>query len=266
MKRQIIYIIGDVHGDLGKLNIFIDSKIRKSPIFSEISEDCIREGNEFEIMIFQVGDFGYYWPFADSKGLINNRMDFLPDGYVKIYWCGGNHDDWDVIDNLFIENGDSIVEMDKEIYCCDFGATLNLADGKTVLFAGGAESIDKMWRISEMSQGANKIWWEQEGISEQDLEKLRDVTKADIVVSHTAPMCFNLNRWLANNAYKNEVKDNTSREKLDIIFDRYKPKKWYFGHFHERMGGRYKGCYWLGLADLAEGADAFAVLDVEGDF
>ncbi|MDR1686465.1 MAG: hypothetical protein LBR82_08530 [Desulfovibrio sp.] len=49
--------MGDVHGDWAGLNTFLDNKIRKSPQVAAYK----KRYDELEIVILQVGDFGY-WP------------------------------------------------------------------------------------------------------------------------------------------------------------------------------------------------------------
>lgn len=198
MSRRILaYILGDVHADIVRLNSFIDEKIRKSPQIRVLAEDYEKGGDELRLFIFQSGDLAFYWPGYSHVGKINNRIDFLPGGHVPMYWCGGNHEDWDRLDRLFPEGSAAaarnIAQVDDCIYFCRFGATLELGGNLTVLFAGGAESIDKDHRLRKMRfDGAPKIWWEQEGISEADMARLDNVSEAQWVVSHTAPMGFNL--------------------------------------------------------------------------
>ena len=261
MKRQIIYILGDVHGNLDTLNAFIDLKVRNSTPIMEIAKDFERNGDEFEVFVFQVGDMAYFWPRSNNLGKIQNRIDFLHDKKVKIYWCGGNHDDWDQLDALFAGTRENIAELEDGFYFCRFGATLNLFDGQTVLFAGGAESVDKDYRLEQMRLGCPPIWWPQEGVLSADLERLDYVKKADIVISHTAPMRFNLNPWLANNSHSKFRIDNTSRKALDIVLKKYDPQKWFFGHFHEWMQGKTGRCEWLGLADILK-SGSWSVLDI----
>lgn len=256
--RQIIYILGDVHGQFGKLNDFIDARVRKNRAL----EYAARDGG-LEVDVFQVGDLGYFWPRFDGRGKIDNRISFLEGGRLKFYWCGGNHDDWDQIDALF-SGGAAIAETEPGIYCCNFGAPVALINGETALFCGGAESIDKDWRLAEMRRGAEKIWWPQEGVSRNDVESLAAVPKAEIILSHTAPMLFNLSPWLAGNGFKPKKEDNASRELLNEVYLKYRPKKWFFGHFHERMRGRFEKCEWFGLSDMKYELDCWTSLDIRG--
>lgn len=269
MPRQIVYILGDIHGDFEKLNDFIADRVRNFYILREIASEYRQMRQPFNVLIFQVGDFGYFWPGQDNRGKIKNDVDFLPGGKVRIYWCGGNHEDWDQIDALFgrMPRNTPGIETEKGICHCRFGSTLKLADGSVALFAGGAESIDKTARLREMSTGENKIWWKQEGISDEDMKRLSYVKNADIVISHTAPEKFNLRPWIGGNSFNIKQKvDNTSRIKLNDVLEQYNPKKWFFGHFHAFMKGTYKSCAWTGLnlvSGRKKGDDYWATLDIE---
>lgn len=248
MSAKVVYIVGDIHADWNLFNEFIDQKIRKNPVLPVLAE----EYGTLEVVILQVGDLAYYWPRYFNKGKIKNELSFAHDGVAKIYWIGGNHEDWDVIDSLSKDHaGEMMWQMDNGLIFCRFGATLDLTADVRVLFCGGAESIDKQYRLSKMAQGYHKIWWEQEGISDEDMERLKTVPKADWVISHTAPMLFNLSTWLADPGWKPKKEDNLSRYKLDDVFTKYRPQKWFFGHFHKYMRGEFEGCSWEGLADIA---------------
>lgn len=269
MSRQIIYILGDVHGEFDKLNDFISDRIRNFYILREIALEYKKKNEPFDILIFQVGDFGYFWPGVDNRGKIYNDVDFLPRGRTRIYWCGGNHEDWDRIDALFSGKSDKLpgAEIDQGIFYCRFGSTLHLADGKTVLFAGGAESPDRMERLKRMKLGKPKGWWKQEGISDADMARLAYAQKADIVISHTAPDKFGLTRWIGGNSFATKERqiDNASRIKLNEVFDKFKPEQWFFGHFHMRMEGKLGNCTWMGLAEIQgkKRADDWTTLDID---
>ena len=218
-KRTLVYVLGDVHGDMGRLNTFIDRKIRQHPIVKTLAEDGARGGDEFRVVILQCGDMAYFWPFVDHADMIRNLIDFLPGGRVPIYWCGGNHEDWDQLDGLFspasLADRTNMAEVEKGIFFCRFGATLELVPDITVLFVGGAESIDKDYRLRKMrSKGCPKIWWEQEGIGEADMERLKNIPRADLIISHTAPKAFSLAPSLAGNAWDGKHIDEPSRELL----------------------------------------------------
>lgn len=255
---KIVYFLGDVHGNMNRLNAFIETWVRRHPQVRTLAEQYEKDGEPFDVLILQCGDMAYYWPDLNNLGRINNEVDFLPSGRVPIYWTGGNHEDWDRLDRLFPVGSaaarSNIAQVDDGVYFCRFGATLELTPDITVLFAGGAESIDKDYRLQLMREGAPKIWWDQEGISKEDLDRLANVPSAQIIVSHTAPSVFNLKPFLAGNSWERIGHlDEPSRYLLDELLARYHPQNWYFGHFHKYMMGKTDDCHWEGLASLDSG-------------
>lgn len=270
-KRTLAYVLGDVHGGFGKLNNFIDIYIRKNSTVKVLAEDYANGGDEFRVIILQTGDMAFFWPYVNHLGMIRNRIDFLPDKYAPIYWCGGNHEDWDQLDMLFpagsAQAESNIAEVDQGVYFCRFGATLELTPDITVLFAGGAESRDKRYRIMKMIRGYPKMWWEQEGISEEDMKRLQHVPRAEWIVSHTAPAAFNLYPFLSSkNSDSMGHINEPSRALLQKVLEKYHPKQWFFGHFHHYMSGVTDGCHWQGLSSLESEERSFTseMLTYEG--
>lgn len=256
---RVVFILGDVHGDFGRLNGFINTRIRLNNSLCAIAARWKAERDDFRVLLLQAGDFAYYWPLCDSRGAIRNRVDYLPGGHLPVYWVGGNHEDWDRLDTL----GPGITEIDRGIHYCAFGSTLQLSPEITVLFAGGAESADIAERLRAMKAGSPKIWWDQEGICEVDMERLAAVPRADWVVSHTCPKAFDIasqmhGLWGAGGHFF-----EPSRGKLEEVFLNYRPKKWFFGHFHHHMTGRTDGCSWAGLNYLGSGQKCWEKIYLE---
>jgi len=170
-------------------------------------------------MILQVGDLGY-WPKNKRNQKIKNKN-------TKIYFCDGNHEDHESLRKL--KNN----EVFKNIFYMKRGSILDLPNGRTVLFMGGSYSFD--WKLRTLG-----IDWfrDMELLTWDDVVNTPD-TIIDIVISHTAPeeffMMFN-------------PKEDPSRKHLSYILKKYKPKEWYFGHFHYYRSGFDCNCKWIGLA------------------
>lgn len=253
---RVIFVVGDVHGDFNALNKFINRRIRQARELGAVAARWRADGHDFGVLVLQCGDMAYFWPQMDSGGAIRNEADFLPGRRVPIYWVGGNHEDWDRLDSL----GSGIVEIDRAIYYCPFGSTLPITPDLTVLFAGGAESADKDWRLSEMARGVPRIWWPQEGISHADMARLEAVPRADWVVSHTAPASFDVEAFMRGDDWHfNEP----SRLKLEQVLVKYSPRRWFFGHFHRPMHGLTGGCDWECLAALGSSGRAWEKIYME---
>ncbi len=152
--------------------------------------------------------------------------------------CGKVDENHDVLDKLEADNPDNAFpEIAPYIHFAKFGSVLKLLDGTNVLFCGGAESADKMFRIE------GKEWWPQEGIDDEDMSKLpSNESKIDWVISHAAPFSFDLGVYVTYS--RPEKLNEASRYKLDEVLQIYKPKKWFFGHYHYSHSGQSLGCNW----------------------
>ena len=210
-----IVVMGDIHGDWWKLNPFINKKRPK--------------------IILCCGDFGYWPRIPDEqknpKYPKAPKIPKVPDG-SKLYFCDGNHEDHESL---------ALLE-DNEVYPNCFymkrGSTLTLPDGRVVLFVGGAESIDKDTR----TQGYD--WFPQEELNYGDVCKILEAQiKADIVISHTAPVEF---FYLSGMSWFGKMQD-WSRKGLSHIFQAVQPSLWYCGHFHIYETGYTLGCRWTVL-------------------
>jgi len=183
----MILVVGDLYGHFEALNDLV-------------------KGKQPDI-ILQVGDFGY-WPPDDPE---------LELGKTKVYWCDGNHEDHDTLD-LIKRTGQ--LEVAPSCFYQPRGSILRLPDGRRVLFFGGAESMDKAHR------NRREDWFPQELPTYLDFAKVLDAP-VDIVISHTAPACFNIEKsppfgyaslpWLA------KFKEPTPKM-LDVILELVQPK------------------------------------------
>ncbi len=227
--------MGDVHGDFGRLNTFVNHK-RPS-------------------LILQCGDFGY-WPRHVSRREKRRRELIVPKMHgSKLAWCAGNHEDYDSLKML----------EDNEVYPNVFymkrGSTLELPDGRVVLFMGGAESHDKEWRVAQERDGGEKVWFAEERITEQDVANLPDC-HVDIVISHAAPREFEV--WGHGH---DMLQHDPSRMALSAVLHRYKNSVslWFFGHYHARLVGSYQNVRYFGLT-MAGSSDWWMRLpDAEAD-
>jgi len=212
----MIIVCGDFHAEFSKVNQFLASH-------PEVS------------MILQCGDFGF-WPRLHGKtnkdiyGKIHTYDQYsLKNKNTMIFWCDGNHEDFESIKKL------EDFEIMKNVFYMERGTILDLADGRKVLFIGGALSIDRKYRI------IGESWFPEETITQKDIMKLPD-ENIDIVISHTAPNEFNIID------YHDTYGHDPSRDALSFVLNKYKPKLWYHGHMHLFKQGNYNGCKWTCLS------------------
>ena len=227
-----IVVFGDTHCDFGTINSFIN---KHSPA-----------------IILQCGDFGYWprlnpVPLLTADGHVMNRHKEVKAQDTKVHFCDGNHEDHESLRLL----------EDHEIYPNTFyqprGSTIVLPDGRTVLFMGGADSIDKHRRV----QGRD--WFPEEVISYADINKLDPDMKVDIVISHTCPLEFTIGSEIARLRQGSGKLDDPSCRMLSHVLQVYSPSLWYFGHWHVYDRGYTLGCRWTAM-DMSYHAKWWEVL------
>lgn len=249
-QAQLIYILGDVHSEYARLNSFINSKIRQNRSLRALAA----EYDEFEVVILQCGDFGY-WPHTEAahsyfepgdiigdgkRYAVQTEVPYLKNGRASIYWCAGNHENHDALDALkALHPQRPFIPVMPGVFFARFGAVLSLLDGTKVLFCGGAQSTDRIFRI------AGHQWWPQEEIDEADMASLPNPAKTpvDWVISHTSPTAFTLTGprvFLPKNS-------DPSRNFLEKIRQSFRPKRWWHGHYHLHQRGICQGCKWVCL-------------------
>lgn len=192
-------IIGDIHNEFGILNDLIN---KKKPD-----------------LIICCGDFGY-WPRFNNKphGGTKQLSDIKLQTAEKLLWIDGNHEDfWSLRNRISDEIEPGIIYMPR-------GSTYKLPDGRTILFMGGAYSIDKHLRRIGVD------WFPEETITQKDFNDLPNVD-IDIFITHTCPLEL-VDLLLPKYLLKKEEPSNIALTELWKI---YNPKLWFFGHWHQYL-------------------------------
>jgi len=181
---------------------------------------------------FCCGDFGYWPGKKGSRPLSDIKLQTSE----KLLFCDGNHEDhWALRDRITDELEPGIIYMPR-------GATYTLPDGRVVLFMGGGYSIDKNWRKLGYD------WFPDEIITQKDLMNLPDV-EVDIFITHTCPneLVLDLKKNYPEKGYE------PSNEALSALWKIYKPKLWFFGHWHSYLTGVMMGTRWYCLSYPGQG-------------
>lgn len=229
--NPLVLVGGDFHGVWGPVNAVINRK--RPDIF------------------LQCGDFGW-WPrfhnttaidtgenrWSESSGFRKPKpwdMYGLKLKDTKMYFCDGNHEDHWALKAILRQpvHGDPPEMGMNNLFYMRRGKTLTLPDGRTVLFMGGADSIDKDARTLGVD------WFPEEIITQSDMMNLPDVN-VDIVISHTCPLEF----FSEVVTYKIVEPSNHA---LSYVLDHYKPDLWFFGHFHCFKKGKHNNTNWHAL-------------------
>lgn len=212
MKEKTI-VVGDIHGDWGKLNKLIQQKEPRT--------------------VLQCGDFGW-WPALECRRPVLYgqqsawKLRGVKPGESTVLWCDGNHEDhWDLRDK-----GEAHY---PRVTWMPRGSTFGLPDGRTVMFIGGADSIDKQVRTLGVD------WFPEEVIRDADVDRcLAYRGRVDIIISHTCPVEFDV-----KSAHGSEGKhSDPSRKALSVILERFKPDLWFFGHWHKWQKGTNLNTRW----------------------
>ena len=212
---RILYI-GDTHGDFRHLNILLSDKV-----------------NKYDIAIV-LGDFGYWPGLSEHFGIIERIK--VPE-FKQLYFVDGNHENHDELQRIVKEQGWNVpIEMHRRVYYLPRGCWFTIRN-LNFLAVGGADSIDKNLRIE------GRDWFKSEipNYAEMDRSLSHDI-KINVVLSHTVPSL--IANELRQNRYKMEEPTNKF---LDAIWNKYKPSRWYFGHWHQYYNKTYDGCTFYGL-------------------
>ena len=215
----MILIAGDIHGDFEALQAIISHTRAK--------------------IVLQAGDFGY-WPKHSLSRLPASGFRNKEDELVAVHFCDGNHEDHKALRSIALQGK---TEIAAGVFYQPRGSTLALPDGRTVLFAGGASSVDKDLRIEGES------WFPEEQLKKEEVQSF-PALKVDIVISHAAPTCITLPPMLIHGKYT-----DPTREALELVRLKYKPLIWFFGHYHEAFSATVDGCHFAGLSHIDTDSD-----------
>lgn len=145
-----------------------------------------------------------------------------------VYWVDGNHENHDWIDSLPVTvwNGGKVHKITDNCYHLMRGQVYTI-EGRTFFTMGGADSIDKQWRVEGLT------WWRREMPSWEEYNEALDNlvehnNKVDYIITHAAPdnILYQINpRFTQDNLthFLYEIEKN-------IEF-----KHWYFGHYHDQI-------------------------------
>jgi len=222
-----MFVIGDIHG------YTLDWKTGKRGFdyIMGMIENTLQGAN-----IIQVGDFGMTNDVNRMNKILKKFNKILKRVDSKMYVIRGNHD------NPAFWNGTHIYSNIELVP--DYET--RVIDGKTVLFMGGAISIDRVERIKTY----NLYWVDEVFVLNREL--LNTIKGVDIVVTHTAPK-FAFPQTGKGILDEYVRKDHTllqecARERLDmteaynILKENNNITNWLYGHFHTNEVTPHEGC------------------------
>lgn len=202
----MVKFIGDVHGK-----------------FSRYEKIILEHPNTI-----QVGDMGIgfrHWPHGEWQA--NPPYDKMVA--ANAWFIPGNHDNPNVCKN--------------HSQCIKAGHFESLRDGRMAMFIGGAESIDKAYRIEDYS------WWPEEELSQEKMWVIAGIyekIKPDVMVTHDAP----LTAVHAIHNSHHRYDSSRTQQFLQSLWNFHKPKLWVHGHHHISVDHVIEGTRFVCLAEL----------------
>ncbi len=264
--QQIIFAIGGTD-DITKINILINKKIRMNKKIQALSKQT-----ELEVILLLCVRPKFIESSSKCIKYIKNKVDFLKDGYVKIYWSS---------DEKCIEvegnkcPSSTLIETAPYIFFAPPSTVLTLLDDTKLLFVGSAKtelSIQKYMQI-------------QQKIDEKHKERMQKYTKLSscgdqTYISFTAheEFCLDLKKeimgrntfsihnlhslpnmhidWIISyvdyartdkHGFYAVYHDSTSDAYRICIYKKYKPSKWIADHWGAPFFLFLEGCerIWL---------------------
>ncbi len=213
----MIYITGDMHGD-------IESFSRKK----------IKKLKKEDILII-CGDFGFVWNESKEE---KRYIDEISKMKFKILFVDGTHENFDLLYNYPIETlyGGKVHRISKNIYHLIRGQIFEI-EGKKLFAFGGGESQDKELRkefgtwdrremptIEEMKEGVEIL---------NEFDK-----KVDYIITHEPP------NWILNSLGR-DIMINSMSAFFNTITENVKYDCWYFGSIHidKIIGSKYRAIF-----------------------
>ena len=195
-------------------------------------------------LFIQVGDFGF-WPKSEQPW--TRQFDhpcLFVDGNHENHWVLRtlDNDEWGL-------DGGPTSGWEQTMDAWDYMPRGTIQDG--ILFVGGARSVN----TRHAKRGLN--WFPEENISHEEQRRIFEnidrygPENIHTVISHDAPAAFNVSEGCTQTGQ--EIID-ANRKILDAVRQQVRPKRWYFGHYHHRMEGVYKGTCWRCIDMIRSGS------------
>lgn len=251
-----IGLLGDVHGH-ADWTVYALSRLHEAGVE----------------LVIQLGDFGI-WPNGQR---FYKKVEAACKVYnIDLIVVPGNHEDYDQIEALpFDDDGYQI--LTPHVRLAVRGQRWEIG-GRSFVAIGGGPSVDRTYRLERDHHGPNKSWWEQEAITQEDVDKTVAPGYADIVVAHDAPHIRAIDKRISGNPMGFRKGDlayaEIGRQYMGQVLEGVRPELWLHGHYHffvdDKLWNKTDGYDELtgsltrvvGL-NMEGSRESFAVLDLE---
>lgn len=208
-----VFITGDMHGIIGVARFKPDNFIEGM----QLSKDDY---------VIVCGDFGLIFA-TKSIEEENDWLNWLNDRPWTTLFIDGNHENFNRLNSYEVEewHGGKVHRIRPSIIHLMRGQVFDIA-GHTWFTYGGAESIDRMYRVPYQT------WWPQETPSLEEynegVRNLREHSyKVDFIITHAAPQNI-----IEELFYNNRTKPNGTPYQLYDFYRMCEFGEWYCGHYH----------------------------------
>ncbi len=201
----MIYLTGDLHGDIERLKSKEMKKLKKGDT------------------LIVCGDFGFVWDGSKKEQSVLKK---LGKSKYQILFAEGTHDNLDLLEQYPAEdwNGGKARRISGSLMKLERGNVFTI-EGKKLFVFGGGESPEMDLRAGDGT------WWEQELPTEQEIEQARQTLKehenrVDCIITHE---CSSTVRHFID---MDGEHSNLMTRFFDEITEQVDFKKWFFGCYH----------------------------------
>lgn len=239
-----VLLLGDSHCDAAHIDFAFD------------------KAEEFDCdTVFVVGDFGWWSNFKQGHDFLRYCALRARRAEIPLYWLDGNHEYHPDILGWIDESGrDGFIELDRHLFYSPRGNAWEWG-GVRFMSLGGAFSIDRSFR----DEGID--WFEDEMITEEDVEYCIENGPVDVLLTHDAPLCVDMFAQMAaagRRMLKNEVNTIANRERIQRVVNANTPKVVVHGHWHLQYTDRPdKGLKVIGLDCNHTPSRSWTILDTK---
>lgn len=233
-----IFITGDTHGEMDLMKF--------NPHRFRVQEDLTKED-----YVIIAGDVAVLWDGFDREGNLKERDQRMVDYYEKKPWTtlfiDGNHENHRALMKYPVTewNGGKVHRISDSVIHLMRGQVFTI-DGRRFFTMGGADSVDKMYRVEGRS------WWPEEmPVQEEYEEALKNLYENDMSVDYVVTHCCGssiLRRLFTMHSRNDMLTDFFDR--LEYV-EKLRFSHWYFGHHHtdEKLDDRHT-CLYDGIVEV----------------
>lgn len=200
--------------------------------FDSVKNFCIQAETTKDDMLIILGDAGIDYTLKDDDIYLKRWLTKLP---ITLAMIRGNHEahprevlGYKLIDSPF---GIGKVWHDNRfdnLFVLDDG--LHTIEGKSIVVAGGAYSVDKDYRLM-----MGRKWFASEQMDEDVKQQILDAAAGkhfDYIFSHTCPFSY-IPRDLFLPMIDQKTVDNSMEKYLQLLHDSIDYDQWYCAHYHD---------------------------------